>query len=85
MSQTTVQMKEKINFGSGKFEVLEAGSSTWINLGAMRDIVWSETWDKVTVMSDNAGEIKNFIKNHHAILGGNLMEISLHKDRKSVV
>ena len=77
MNQTTVQYSDKISFGSGKFEILEAGSSTWINLGAMRDIIWAETFDKVTVMSDNAGIIKEFIKNHRATLGGNLMEIDL--------
>ena len=77
MNQTVVKCAEKINFGSGKFEILEAGGSTWTDLGAMRGIVWSETWDKVTVMGDNAGEIKNFIKNHKATLAGNIMEFSL--------
>jgi hypothetical protein len=74
MNQTTVKQSQKIVFGSGKFEISEDGIS-WTDLGAMRGIVFTETWDKVTVMSDNAGEIKSFIKNHKASLAGNLMEI----------
>lgn len=76
MNQTTVKQSSKINFGSGKFEISEDGNS-WTDLGAMRGIVFSETWDKVTVMSDNAGVIKEFIKNHFATLSGNLMELDL--------
>ena len=76
MSQTVVKQARKINFGSGKFEISTNGTS-WTNLGAMRGIVFAEIWDKVTVMSDNAGVIKEFIKNHFATLSGNLMEIDL--------
>lgn len=76
MNQTTVQQSSKINFGSGKFEISADGIS-WTDLGAMRGIVFAEIWDKVTVMSDNAGVIKEFIKNHFATLSGNLMELDL--------
>ena len=78
MSQTTVQESTKIQFGSGKFEVSPDGVE-WIDLGAMRNIVWNETWEKVTVKSDNAGVIKTKIKNHQATLGGDIMELSLKK------
>lgn len=76
MNQTTVKNSERILFGSGKFEISDDGVD-WTDLGAMRGIVWNETWDKVTIKSDNAGDIKDFIKNHKATLGGNLMEVSL--------
>ena len=75
MRQTTVQQFNTIRFGSGKFEVNDGFS--WIDLGAMRDIEFEEEWDKVTVMSDNAGEIVMGIRNHKAALGGSLMEINL--------
>jgi len=78
MQQTTVQEFNAIRFGSGKFEVQDA-ASTWHNLGAMRDIQFEETWDKITVLSDNAGPIVMGIRNHRAALGGSLMEISLEK------
>lgn len=76
MNQTVVKCAERILFGSGKFEISANGES-WTDLGAMRGIVWNETWDKVTIKSDNAGDIKDFIKNHKATLGGNLMEVNL--------
>ena len=62
MSQTTIKNSNAIQFGSGKFEYSKDGS-TWTDLGAMVNIVFTETFDKVTVMSDNAGVIKERIKN----------------------
>ena len=76
MNQTTVKQANKIAFGSGKFEISPDGNS-WTDLGAMRGIVFAETWDKVTVTSDNAGIIRELIKNHFATLSGNLMELDL--------
>lgn len=78
MRQTTVQEFNSIRFGSGKFEV-EDSLGAWHNLGAMRDIQFEEEWDKIVVLSDNAGPIVQGIRNHMAALGGNLMEISLEK------
>ncbi len=76
MKQTTVQEARSIRFGSGMVEVGEDLQSM-VNLGAMRDVQFEETWDKVKVMSDNAGEIAIGIRNHHAAVQGNLMEINL--------
>lgn len=76
MKQTTVQEVRSIRFGSGMVEVGEDLQSM-VNLGAMRDVQFEETWDKVKVMSDNAGEIAIGIRNHHAAVQGNLMEINL--------
>ena len=76
MKQTTVQEARSIRFGSGKVEVGET-IDNMVNLGAMRDVQFEETWDKVKVMSDNAGEIAIGIRNHHAAVQGNLMEINL--------
>ena len=78
MAQTQIQQANKIQFGSGKFEISQDGIS-WINLGAMRNIVFSEAWDEVRVMSDNAGEVRVGIKNHYASLSGDLMELNLYK------
>lgn len=76
MSQTAVQQANKVQFGSGLFEISSDGIN-WTNVGAMMGIVFSEVWDKVTVTSDNAGVIKEFIKNHFASLSGNLLELDL--------
>jgi len=76
MSQTTIKNENAIQFGSGKFEYSTDGNN-WVDLGAMKNIVFTETFDKVTIMSDNAGVIKERIKNHHASLAGDLQEISL--------
>lgn len=76
MQQTTVQESKTIRFGSGLVEVGE-DIGTLVNLGAMREIVFEETWEVVRVMSDNAGEIRKRIKNHQAAVEGNLMEVNL--------
>jgi hypothetical protein len=76
VKQTTVQESRAIRFGSGKVEVGDS-LATMVDLGAMRDVMFEETWEKVRVMSDNAGEIAIGIRNHHAAVQGNLMEINL--------
>lgn len=76
--QTTVQEATSIRFGSAKFEVGDDVGSL-VDVGAIRDGVWEETFDKVEVMSDNAGAIELGIRNHFAFLSGNLMEINLEK------
>lgn len=81
MRQTTVQDSKTIRFGSAEFEVGEDVNSL-VNLGAMRDIQFEETWDMIKVMSDNAGEVNIGIRNHVAALEGNLMEINLNNLEK---
>lgn len=76
--QTNVQVATSIRFGSAKFEVGDDVGSL-VNVGAIRDGIWEETFDKVEVMSDNAGPIELGIRNHYAFLSGNLMEINLEK------
>ena len=75
-AQTNVQNTNSIQFGSGKFEISTDGVE-WTDLGAMRNIVFTETFDKVVIKSDNAVDIKSLIKNHQASLSGDLLEISL--------
>ena len=77
MSQTAVQQSNKITFGSGKFEASVYGGGGYINLGAMRNIVFEETWTEKEIMSDNAGIIKTMLTEHKASLSGDLMEIDL--------
>jgi hypothetical protein len=73
---TTVQNGGSIRFGSAKFEVGESESNL-IDLGAMRGIVFEESWDETRVTSDNAGVIKVGMSNHLASIEGQLMEINL--------
>lgn len=79
MSQTTVQNPDAIQFGSGKLEYSIDDGVSWVDLGAMRDIVFLETFEEVEVPSDNAGIVKQGIKNQIATLAGNLMELDLEK------
>ncbi len=73
---TTVQNSNAIRFGSAKFEVGETEENL-VDLGAMRGVVFEETWDEVRVNSDNAGVIRVGVNNHMAALAGDLMEINL--------
>lgn len=75
-AMTTVQQRSSIRFGSAKFEVGET-LETLVDLGAMRGIVFEETWDELQVKSDNAGVIVAGITNHQTRLAGDIMEINL--------
>ena len=75
--QTEVVKPDAIRFGSGKFEVYSDSLADWVNLGAMRDVAFEESWERVSINSDNAGVIRVRIKNHVAALKGSLMEIDL--------
>ncbi len=79
MSQTSIQNSNKISFGSGKLEYSTDDGSTWTDLGAMRNIVFTESWEQVKVDSDNAGRVKTGIKDQMASIAGDLMEIDLAK------
>ncbi len=76
MGQTTVQKSGAIKLGSALMEVGDSVGSLK-NLGAMRGIVVTETFDKIEVESDNAGVIKEYIKNQKVAIAGNLIEIDL--------
>jgi len=76
MAQTTIQRPEAVKIGSAKVEVGDDIGSLQ-NLGAMRGVSLSESWDKVEVESDNAGVIKEYIKNQRIAITGNLIEIDL--------
>ena len=76
MQQTIVQENRSLRFGSGKFEVGDDIGSL-VNLGAMRGINFSESWDKIEIESDNAGRVTAAIRNQRAALAGDLMEINL--------
>lgn len=62
-SQTTVQNSEALRWGSAKVEtaLYSAGFGSLVNLGAIRELVLTETFNPVTVESDNAGTIRRFI------------------------
>lgn len=77
MPMTSVQQANTITFGSGIFSVSPYGGAGYINLGALRNIVFEETWTENRIMSDNAGVIKKSITNQQASLAGDLMEIDL--------
>lgn len=79
MSQTSIQNENKISFGSGKLEYSTDDGVSWNDLGAMRNIVFTESWEQVKVDSDNAGRVKTGIKNQMASIAGDLMEIDLEK------
>lgn len=79
MAQTSVQNQNTIQFGSGKLEYSKDGGETWVDLGAMRNIVFTEEWEELEIPSDNAGIVKQGIKNQVATIAGDLMELDLEK------
>jgi hypothetical protein len=76
MPQTSIQQSNTVRFGSGKFEIGDSVGSL-VNVGAFRGGKFEETYEKVSVMSDNAGEVYAGIKNHKAILSCELIEVNL--------
>lgn len=75
-NMTSVQQRSSIRFGSAKFEVGESIDKL-VDLGAMRGVVFEESWKEMQVKSDNAGIIVAGITEHQAKLSGDLMEINL--------
>ena len=73
--QTTVQESTAVKWGSCKMEV-GATVGALVNVGALRDVVWEETFDKVSVETDNAGPIELGIRNHRCAISGNWMELN---------
>jgi hypothetical protein len=76
LRQTTVQQASKIGFGSAKFEI-GATVGTLVDYGAMNNISFKETWTEVRVMSENAGEIVTGIRDHKAMIEGEMLETYL--------
>jgi len=79
MAQTTIQNENSIQFGSGKLEYSIDAGINWIDLGAMRNIVFTESWDELEIKSDNAGIVKQGIKEQIATIAGDLLELDLEK------
>ena len=73
--QTTVQESTAVKWGSCKVEV-GATVGALVNVGAVRDVVFEETFDKVTVPTDNAGPLERGIRNHRCAISANWMEIN---------
>jgi len=73
--QTTVQESTAVKWGSCLMEVGET-VGTLVNVGALRDVVWEETFDKVFVPTDNAGDLQRGIRNHRCAISGTWMEIN---------
>ncbi len=74
--QTVVQDGNTIRFGSAMVEV-GADVASLNDVGAARNVVFQETWEKVRVPSDNAGDVHVGIRNHRAGIRCNMMEIDL--------
>lgn len=76
MAQTSVQESRSIRFGSA---VLEVGPSVdaLVNFGALRNVVFGESFTKVQIRSDNADIIAERIKEHACQVTADLMEISI--------
>lgn len=81
MSQTTIQNSESLRWGSAKVEaaLYSDGFGSLQNLGAIRELVITESWENVTVESDNAGTVKKYIKNQKLNVKFNWLEPQLTK------
>jgi hypothetical protein len=73
--QTSVQDSTTVKWGSCLMEV-GATVGALVNVGALRDVVWEETFDKVNVPTDNAGDLERGIRNHRCAISGIWMEIN---------
>uniref|UniRef100_A0A6M3M4R0 Uncharacterized protein n=1 Tax=viral metagenome TaxID=1070528 RepID=A0A6M3M4R0_9ZZZZ len=76
MAQTTVQESTTIRFGSAKWE-MGADVGSLVNVGAIRNAAWEYRFDKTTVKSDNAGTIREAVRNEECGISGDIMEVNL--------
>lgn len=76
MAQTGVQNLVTVRFGSAKFEVGDTVGAL-VDVGAIRNGVFEHSFTPVKIKSDNAGYVRQGIRDEEAALGGDLMEINL--------
>lgn len=81
MAQTTVQRTAAVRLGSAKVEVGDSVAAL-VDLGAMRGVQIAESFDKVSVESDNAGTLREYIKNQRVAITGQMIEIDLDSFNK---
>lgn len=74
--QTTVQDSNTIRFGSAKIE-MGANVGALVDYGAANNVVFTESWDPVKVVSANAGEIVVGIRNQMATVNFDMLEANL--------
>lgn len=76
MSSTSIQETNSVRFGSG---ILEIGATVGalVNIGAFRNARFEEAYEKVSVMSDNAGEVYAGIRDHKCAVSCDLIEVNL--------
>jgi hypothetical protein len=76
VNQTQVYDSGAIRIGSAKLEVGETVDSL-VDLGAMNDVQFQESYTIVKIMAGNVGQIKKKIKDHQATVSGNWLEPNL--------
>lgn len=76
MAQTTVQDAKQIRFDQGKIEVGD-NIGAMVDLGAVSNVKFQETFDIVDVIADSVGIIEPRRRNHKCKLSFDLVEINL--------
>jgi hypothetical protein len=78
MAQTSVQVSDTIRFGSALVEV-GADVGSLVNVGAVRNAVCEYSFTKVETKSDNAGTIREGVRDEMMKLAADHMEVNLER------
>lgn len=78
MAQTIVQNSNAIRFGSGKLEV-GMSEATLVDIGAIKNAVFYDEFEKVEVKADNAGIVKIGAKDQAGYIECDMMETDFSK------
>lgn len=78
MSQTTVQKRETIRYGSAKVEIGERLDKL-VDVGAARSVSVKETLTSQDIESDNAGTVSTLLSEHKMEVSLDSLEINLEK------
>jgi len=74
--QTSVQDAAAIRVGSVKLEIGPYGGG-YSDIGALRNAAFLESFDPITIKSDNAGVIEEGVQNHVVEITGDWLEINI--------
>jgi len=79
--QTDVADSKTIRIGSVKFEIgtHPLNGEGFTDIGALRNATFRETFDTISVKSDNAGVIEEGIQNHVVEIAGDWCEINIER------
>jgi len=77
MANVAIKDSRALRFGSCDFQVQDPSDDSWISLGVMNDVSFTEEWTVNRITFDNSDDVHERLGDHHATVSGDMAEIDL--------